>query len=69
MCSLPEHTARSAREHEAQTQEPIYAALAAERGIDYEPPASEPAVELIRQRPPHPVYIPEHMRGTVTSND
>jgi len=38
MCSLQEHSARSAREHEAQTQEPIYATLAAEYGIQWEPP-------------------------------
>jgi len=37
MCSLQEHTARSAREHEAQTQEPIYTALANEYGIQWEP--------------------------------
>jgi hypothetical protein len=37
MCSLMEHSERSAREHEAQKREPIYAGLAAERGIPYEP--------------------------------
>jgi len=41
MCSLQEHSARSAREHEAQAQEPIYTALARERGVQYEPPATE----------------------------
>lgn len=42
MCSLPEHSARSAREHEAQAQEPIYVGLAKERGVQWAPP--EPAV-------------------------
>ena len=36
MCSLQEHSARSAREHEAQQQEPIYAELAKERGLEWE---------------------------------
>ncbi|QIG57722.1 hypothetical protein PP358_gp51 [Arthrobacter phage Shoya] len=36
MCNLMEHSERSYREHEAQKQEPIYAALAKERGITYE---------------------------------
>jgi len=41
MCSLQEHTARSAREHEAQQQEPIYTALANEYGIQWEPMAGD----------------------------
>lgn len=41
MCSLQEHIERSARERESQKQEPIYTALAAEQGIDYEPPTAE----------------------------
>ena len=41
MCSLQEHSERSTREHEAQKQEPIYSALAAEQGITYEPPTTD----------------------------
>ena len=36
MCSLQEHSARSAREREQQQQEPIYAQLAEERGVEWE---------------------------------
>lgn len=59
MCSLPEHTARSAREHEAQAQEPIYTALARERGVQYEPPSDElPRSGAIR------VYAPSSLEPT-----
>jgi hypothetical protein len=37
MCSLQEHSARSAREREQQQREPIYAALAEEHSIPYQP--------------------------------
>jgi hypothetical protein len=41
MCSLQEHSARSAREREQQQQDPIYTELAAEYGIPYEPPTAD----------------------------
>lgn len=38
MCSLQEHSQRSDRERLAQQKEPIYTELAAEYGVEYEPP-------------------------------
>ena len=43
MCSLIEHTERDAREQQARRAEPIYAALATERGIPYEGPEQGPS--------------------------
>ena len=48
MCSLQEHSARSAREHEAQQQEPIYAELARERGVEWEAPTVPTFAEELR---------------------
>ena len=39
MCNLQEHSARDHRIHEAQRLEPVYTKLAAEYGIEYQPPA------------------------------
>ncbi|AYR01571.1 hypothetical protein PP639_gp071 [Arthrobacter phage Seahorse] len=38
MCNLLEHTERDAKLQQAKRAEPIYASLAVERGIPYEPP-------------------------------
>jgi hypothetical protein len=38
MCNLMEHSERSARELEARKREPVYATLADQHGIPYEPP-------------------------------
>jgi hypothetical protein len=42
MCNLTEHTHRDQREQQARKQEPIYAALATERGIPYQGPEQGP---------------------------
>jgi hypothetical protein len=39
MCNLLEHSERDARLRQAKRGEPIYASLAAEYGIQYEPPS------------------------------
>lgn len=39
MCGLMEHSARDARLQQARQREPIYATLADQHGISYEPPA------------------------------
>ena len=41
MCSLQEHSARDHRVEEAKRAEPVYAALANEYGIDYQPPTAD----------------------------
>jgi len=38
MCNLQTHMDRDHRIHEAQRAEPVYTKLAAEYGIEYEPP-------------------------------
>jgi hypothetical protein len=38
MCNLLEHSERDARLQQAKRGEPIYASLADERGVTYEPP-------------------------------
>jgi hypothetical protein len=42
MCNLMEHSERSARELEARKREPVYASLADQHGIPYEPPTTGP---------------------------
>ncbi|QYC54977.1 hypothetical protein SEA_POPPER_60 [Arthrobacter phage Popper] len=54
MCSLQEHIERDIR-----AQDAAKAAAAADE-------TTKPTVESIRQRPPHPVHIPEHLQGIVT---
>ena len=41
MCSLQEHSQRDNRLTEAKRGEPIYARLAEEHGLEYQPPATE----------------------------
>jgi len=41
MCNLQIHMDRDHRIHEAQRLEPVYAALAAEYGIEYQPPTTD----------------------------
>ena len=41
MCNLQTHMDRDHRIHEAQRLEPVYAALATEYGIEYQPPATD----------------------------
>lgn len=48
MCSIHEHSDRSAREHAAQQQEPIYTELANEYGLDYEPVPADPEKSAAR---------------------
>jgi hypothetical protein len=38
MCNLIEHTERDARTQQSKNREPIYATLADQHGIPYEPP-------------------------------
>ena len=44
MCSLIEHTERDQRQQQTKQLEPIYAALAKERGIPYQGPEQGPFV-------------------------
>jgi len=41
MCNLQTHMDRDHRLHEAQRLEPVYTKLAAEYGIEYQPPAAD----------------------------
>ena len=41
VCNLQEHSARDHRIHEAQRLEPVYTKLAAEYGIEYQPPVTD----------------------------
>lgn len=43
MCNLIEHTERDQRQQQAKRLEPIYAALADERGIPYQGPEQGPS--------------------------
>ncbi|URC18092.1 hypothetical protein QEO76_gp45 [Arthrobacter phage Cole] len=56
MCSLQEHIERDIRAQQAAATD------AAQDG----PSKNEPAVESVRERPRHPVHIPEHLRSIVT---
>jgi len=57
MCNLQTHMDRDHRIHEAQRLEPVYTKLAAEYGIEYEPPAHPTFAEEIwtqTRRPKRP---------------
>jgi len=51
MCNLQTHMDRDHRIHEAQRLEPVYTKLAAEYGVEYQPPnpVTESQVQLARE--------------------